>query len=190
MIKFSNTFFLLSLLVAVTANPLSRRQGGSLDDIPRGTDAPSTDGWKQYIHPKGRNDLCISAIPGDENYYSGQKVALTYCETSPAPIETNFQQWVISPTPNNLIQIPGHNVCLQSGNTTLDEDRFPHTVFEDGQAVWLGWCNLVEEGEKWVVEGDEIWIGNNDIKSLDDVGVLRDLEIRECSGDISQVRHD
>ncbi|WVF72339.1 hypothetical protein IAT40_007152 [Kwoniella sp. CBS 6097] len=156
-----------------------------LEDLPVMDKGPG----KGYIHPRKRDDICVSVASGDEPH-SGHGVALTYCSgkgdrSGPKEITTSQTslQWTL-PSINTAgrIKLAGAKagLCLETGirrkkrskaGTTEGEEE---EVFGDGMGIRVEICNDKRKGQDWHWNGKMLRVtggeGDQCLNILDGAG--------------------
>ncbi|OCF72020.1 hypothetical protein I204_07284 [Kwoniella mangroviensis CBS 8886] len=133
------------------------------DDIAKQPDS-NRDG---YIHPKGRNDICLSAISNAEAYV-GSGIAMTYCSgkgdgTSYLPVSTSESLFTWSlPTVNQKghVKLSAQDLCLQTGLKAGNNNTEWTYIY--GMGINLQECDDKKEGQDWIWDGESLKVAHGD----------------------------
>ncbi|OCF38343.1 hypothetical protein I317_07887 [Kwoniella heveanensis CBS 569] len=145
-----------------------------------------------YIHPRKRDDICVSVASGDEPH-SGHGVALTYCSgkgdrSGPKEITTSQTalQWTLPPIDTaGRVKLTGAKagLCLETGvrvktrsktSTSSNVTEGEEKLFSDGMGIRVEICDEKRKGQEWHWNGKMLRVtggeGDQCLNLLDGAG--------------------
>ncbi|WWC85339.1 uncharacterized protein L201_000202 [Kwoniella dendrophila CBS 6074] len=183
-------------LLRQTPQPLTIDQS-----IPKGEEATCTKDGFDFLHPKGRNDICVSVV-SESTARAEQGVALTYCSGKGFPgtnVHTSqeLMEWSLpTKSQNGTVKLGSgeSGLCLEVGETIYVDDAKNHQFqVDNSMAVRVVKCDNNSKGQSWSWDGQflkttlkgydqclNILDGSGYIK-MDNFFDIRPLQIWDCS---------
>nr|XP_019013383.1 uncharacterized protein I206_01449 [Kwoniella pini CBS 10737]OCF52164.1 hypothetical protein I206_01449 [Kwoniella pini CBS 10737] len=139
------------------------------EGIPVGSEVSTPNSNLQYIHPKDRGDVCVSAISSGPAAQDQAGVAFTYCagtgfSNSGTNTSQDLMQWSLPTTDPDQVRLGSSGLCLETGANIVNSYGYEELKVADGMAVKVATCVDNSEGQKWTWDGQLL---KSAIKSLD-----------------------
>ncbi|WWC69615.1 uncharacterized protein I206_103558 [Kwoniella pini CBS 10737] len=118
-----------------------------------------------YIHPYGRNDICLSAISAKEPFIGGG-IAMTYCSGKgdgnfylPVSTSESLFKWNLPiKGQKGHIKLSSSNLCLETGLKSYNQKGYYDWSLIYGMGIQLKECDNSIKGQDWIWDGKTIKI--------------------------------
>ncbi|WWC61292.1 uncharacterized protein I303_103873 [Kwoniella dejecticola CBS 10117] len=122
-----------------------------------------------FIHPYGRNDICLSAVSAKEAFVGGG-IAMTYCSgkgdgNSYLPVSTSdslFTWNLPAKGQRGHVKLSSKNLCLETGYKTYNVKGYWEWSFMYGMGIQLKECDDSIKGQDWIWDGKTLKIAEGD----------------------------